>query len=164
MAQATRSPVVRGTHAISPQPCSKLPDMPGRVEIEYCVKCKWMLRATWICQELMSTFEKDQVISEIALKPSYEVAGVFDIRVDGVLVWSRKAEGRFPEAKEVKQKVRDILVPERNLGHSDAKTPVPQPAEQGPPAQLPRLSEGLGSSTTASSGGGNGDEGGGMAL
>ena len=26
-------------------------------------------------------------------------------------VWSRKAEGRFPEAKELKQRVRDVLVP-----------------------------------------------------
>mmetsp|Transcript_12610 Transcript_12610/g.35918 ORF Transcript_12610/g.35918 Transcript_12610/m.35918 type:complete len:127 (+) Transcript_12610:100-480(+) len=95
--------------------------MPGRIEIEYCVKCKWMLRATWICQELLSTFERDNIISEVALKPSFEVSGVFDIRVDGTLVWSRKTEGRFPEAKEVKQKVRDILAPDRDLGHSDTK-------------------------------------------
>mmetsp|Transcript_70518 Transcript_70518/g.210278 ORF Transcript_70518/g.210278 Transcript_70518/m.210278 type:complete len:158 (-) Transcript_70518:59-532(-) len=95
--------------------------MPGRIEIHYCVKCKWMFRASWICQELLSTFERDDVISEVALKPSVEVSGVFDIYVDEKLIWCRKAEGRFPEAKEVKQRVRDLLVPERDLGHSDSK-------------------------------------------
>ena len=30
-----------------------------QIEIEYCVKCKWLLRATWISQELLSTFSED---------------------------------------------------------------------------------------------------------
>mmetsp|Transcript_32347 Transcript_32347/g.65361 ORF Transcript_32347/g.65361 Transcript_32347/m.65361 type:complete len:131 (-) Transcript_32347:251-643(-) len=125
--------------------------MPGRIEIEYCVKCKWMFRATWICQELLSTFERDNIISEVALKPSFEVSGVFDIRVDGTLIWSRKVEGRFPEAKEVKQKVRDILAPERDLGHSDSKKSAgagepSSVAGTGTGANPAALSSGLGES------------------
>jgi selenoprotein W-related protein len=34
-------------------------------------------------------------------------------------VWSRAAEGRFPELKELKQRLRDVIAPERSLGHSD---------------------------------------------
>jgi selenoprotein W-related protein len=39
--------------------------------------------------------------------------------VDGVVVWNRKDEGRFPEMKELKQRIRDEIAPERDLGHSD---------------------------------------------
>jgi hypothetical protein len=35
------------------------------------------------------------------------------------VLWDRKATGRFPEAKEVKQRVRDRVSPSRDLGHSD---------------------------------------------
>eukprot|EP00434_Breviolum_minutum_P003923 symbB.v1.2.003448.t1/scaffold194.1/size275082/9 len=86
--------------------------MPGVIKIQYCVKCKWQLRAAWLAQELLSTFEQDDIITEVALVPSLKVSGVFE-------VWSRKAEGRFPEAKELKQRVRDVLVPSKDLGHSD---------------------------------------------
>jgi selenoprotein W-related protein len=45
--------------------------------------------------------------------------GVFEIRVDGELVWSRKVQGRFPESKELKQLVRDHVAPDKDLGRSD---------------------------------------------
>eukprot|EP00930_Biecheleria_cincta_P066074 TRINITY_DN52060_c0_g1_i1.p1 TRINITY_DN52060_c0_g1~~TRINITY_DN52060_c0_g1_i1.p1 ORF type:complete len:119 (-),score=22.50 TRINITY_DN52060_c0_g1_i1:115-471(-) len=97
--------------------------MPGVIKIAYCVKCKWMLRAAWLAQELLSTFERDEVISEVALVPSLAVSGVFEVTCDGETVWSRKVEGRFPEAKELKQRVRDVLAPSKDLGHSDVKAP-----------------------------------------
>jgi len=87
-----------------------------RIEIEYCPKCRWMLRAAWLAQELLSTFETE--LAEVALQPS-ELSGTFEVRLDGATVWSRKAEGRFPEAKELKQRIRDVVAPERDLGHSD---------------------------------------------
>ena len=34
-------------------------------------------------------------------------------RLNGKTIWSRKTEGRFPEAKEIKQRVRDIISPEK---------------------------------------------------
>ncbi len=86
-----------------------------RVEIEYCTQCRWLLRAAWMAQELLTTFEKE--LGEVALCPG--TGGVFEVRVDGDTVWSRKAEGRFPEAKELKQRVRDRVAPDRDLGHSD---------------------------------------------
>ncbi len=87
-----------------------------RIEIRYCPRCRWLLRAAWYAQELLSTFESD--LGEVALIPSEE-AGVFDIHLDGTRIVSRKALGRFPEAKEVKRLVRDLIVPERELGHVD---------------------------------------------
>lgn len=87
-----------------------------RVEIEYCPKCRWMLRAAWLAQEVLSTFETE--VGEVALQPS-AVSGTFEVRAGGELVWSRKAEGRFPEAKELKQRLRDVIAPGKDLGHSD---------------------------------------------
>lgn len=86
-----------------------------RVEIEYCTQCRWMLRAAWLAQELLTTFQAE--IGEVALMPG--TGGVFEIRVDDESVWSRAAAGRFPDIKEVKQLVRDRIAPGRALGHSD---------------------------------------------
>jgi selenoprotein W-related protein len=74
-----------------------------------------LLRAAWVAQELLTTFVDD--LAEVALVPG--TGGVFDIRLDGQLLFSRKDAGRFPEAKEVKQLIRDKIDPARSLGHSD---------------------------------------------
>ncbi len=87
-----------------------------RIEIEYCTGCRWMLRATWMAQELLTTFAG--VAGEVALIPGS--GGVFEVRAAGRTVWSRAAQGRFPEIKELKQAVRDAIAPEMSLGHSDA--------------------------------------------
>ena len=86
-----------------------------RVEILYCRQCRWLQRASWMAQELLTTFSEE--IGELALLPG--TGGIFEVRVDGVLVWSRKDEGRFPEMKELKQRVRDRIAPDMTLGHSD---------------------------------------------
>lgn len=77
-----------------------------------------MLRASWMAQELLSTFQGE--IGEIALQPGH--GGVYEVRVDGETVWSRQAEGGFPEIKLLKQRVRDRIAPHRDLGHSDRGT------------------------------------------
>ena len=41
--------------------------------------------------------------------------------LDGELIWSRAEMRRFPELSELKQIVRDRIVPDRPLGHSDKK-------------------------------------------
>jgi selenoprotein W-related protein len=86
-----------------------------RVEITYCTQCRWLLRAGWMAQELLTTFDTE--LGEVALVPG--TGGIFEVRVDGRLVWSRKEHGRFPESKELKQLVRDCVAPGRDLGHSD---------------------------------------------
>jgi selenoprotein W-related protein len=89
----------------------------NRIEILYCTQCRWLLRAAWMAQELLSTF--DHEISELTLKPG--TGGVFEVRANGVLVWSRKVQRRFPEITELKQLVRDHIAPGRSLGHADRK-------------------------------------------
>ncbi len=86
-----------------------------RVEIEYCTQCRWLLRAAWMAQELLSTFEAE--LGEVALVPGK--GGVFEVRVAGDTVWSRHDRKRFPEIKELKQLVRDVVAPGRDLGHVD---------------------------------------------
>jgi selenoprotein W-related protein len=86
-----------------------------RVEIEYCTQCRWLLRAAWMAQELLTTFEAE--LGGVALVPG--TGGVFEVRVDGTTIWSRKERGRFPESKELKQLVRDRVAPDRDLGHAD---------------------------------------------
>jgi selenoprotein W-related protein len=87
----------------------------NRIEILFCTQCRWLLRAAWMAQELLTTF--DQEISELSLKPG--TGGIFEIRANGVLLWSRKEQGRFPEITELKQLVRDHIAPGRDLGHAD---------------------------------------------
>ena len=89
--------------------------MTHRVTITYCTQCRWLLRAAWMAQELLSSFEEE--LSEVALRPGR--GGVFDVCVDDQSVWSRAAEGRFPDIKELKQRVRDRVAPGRDMGHVD---------------------------------------------
>ena len=88
-----------------------------RLEIEYCTQCRWLMRAAWTAQELLTTFPKE--LGEVALVPS--TGGIFDISLDGEMLWSRKAEGGFIELPLLKQLVRDRIAPDRQLGHSDRK-------------------------------------------
>jgi selenoprotein W-related protein len=93
-----------------------VPTARPQVRIEYCRQCRWGLRAAWLAQELLATFEEE--LGGVTLVPGR--GGVFEVRVEGELVFSRAAAGRFPEAAELKRLVRDRVAPGRSLGHSDA--------------------------------------------
>jgi selenoprotein W-related protein len=86
-----------------------------RITITYCTQCQWLLRAGWMAQELLSTFNGD--LAEVALVPA--TGGTFQIHYDGDLLWDRKRDGGFPDVRTLKQRVRDRLDPERDLGHVD---------------------------------------------
>ena len=92
--------------------------MKPQITIEYCPKCGWMLRSAYFAQELLTTFSDD--VKGVLLQPS-ENSGTFQIRIDDTLIFDRITAGGFPEIKELKQKVRDIVNPEKSLGHSDKK-------------------------------------------
>lgn len=89
--------------------------MANHVIITYCTGCKWLLRSAWMAQELLTTFENE--IDELSLRPGS--GGVFNVHINDRLVWSRADAGRFPDIKELKQKVRDEISPDRSLGHTD---------------------------------------------
>jgi selenoprotein W-related protein len=87
------------------------------VEILYCRQCRWLLRAAWMAQELLTTFEEE--LGGVTLTSG--TGGVFVVSVGGNIIWSREQEGRFPDIVELKQRVRDQVAPERALGHADRK-------------------------------------------
>lgn len=87
----------------------------ARLEIEYCTQCRWLMRAAWLAQEILTTFPGD--LREVAMVPGQ--GGVFAVRLDGKPLFSRQEKGCFPEPKELKQAIRDVVDPERDLGHSD---------------------------------------------
>ncbi len=86
-----------------------------QISITYCTQCNWLLRAAWMAQELLSTFSSE--IGGVTLVPG--TGGTFEIRADGALLWDRKRDGGFPDVKTLKQMVRDLIDPERDLGHID---------------------------------------------
>jgi selenoprotein W-related protein len=92
--------------------------MQHTITIEYCPKCKWMMKAAYFAQEFLTTFETE--LKSVTLQPA-EVNGVFIIQADGVKVFDRKEFGGFAEVKELKQMIRDVISPGKNLGHSDNK-------------------------------------------
>ncbi|WP_424058374.1 SelT/SelW/SelH family protein [Methyloceanibacter sp.] len=89
------------------------------IAITYCRLCNWMLRAAWMGQEFLSTFAEEA--GSLTLIPD-DTGGVFEVRIDGTLVWSRSEQGRFPEITELKQIVRDRIAPAHGLGHADRKS------------------------------------------
>ena len=87
------------------------------IEIEYCIKCRWLARTSWIAQELLSTFSNE--VQGITLMPS-NIAGIFEIRCGREIIWERGKKKGMPEIKALKQKVRDLIVPDRKLGHIES--------------------------------------------
>ncbi len=92
--------------------------MKYQITIEYCPKCNWMMRAAWIAQELLVTFEEE--IELMSLKPSPS-SGSFIIWIGDSAVYDRKTFGGFAEPKVIKQLIRDFIAPDKKLGHSDHK-------------------------------------------
>ncbi|KAI5810088.1 Rdx family-domain-containing protein [Peziza echinospora] len=125
-----------------------------RVVIEYCTQCKWMLRAAYYAQELLSTFSSLAIpvppetpntpyIADISLQPSSSGTFVVSIyttssesstdsssakanppgppllTITKHTLWSRALDGGFPETKELKRRVRNVIDPGRGLGHVD---------------------------------------------
>ncbi|WP_121356611.1 SelT/SelW/SelH family protein [Flavisolibacter nicotianae] len=90
--------------------------MKPTITIEYCPKCRWLLRAAYMAQEILTTFEDE--IGAVTLKPS-EVAGRYQISVGSEIIFDRKRQGGFTDIKEIKQLVRDVVAPQKSLGHSD---------------------------------------------
>jgi selenoprotein W-related protein len=85
------------------------------LSITYCTQCNWLLRSAWMAQEVLSTFSIE--MGDVTLTPG--TGGIFEIRLDGELIWERKRDGGFPDIKHLKQMVRDRIDPDRDLGHID---------------------------------------------
>lgn len=105
---------------------SSSPPAGPRVEITYCTQCRWLLRASWLAAELLTSFGTE--IGELALRPG--TGGVFRVRVAEEVVWDRTTDGGFPDLGQLKRLVRDRVAPGRSLGHTD-RAAGPVDAETG---------------------------------
>ena len=92
--------------------------MKPTLSIEYCPKCGWLLRAAYMAQEMLTTFNDE--LQAVVLQPSAE-NGRYIICIDEQKIFDRKEYGGFPEIKELKQLVRDVVAPGKSLGHADRK-------------------------------------------
>ncbi|KAJ5503619.1 hypothetical protein N7463_006493 [Penicillium fimorum] len=110
-----------------------------RISIQFCTQCRWMLRAAYFAQELLSTFNTD--LGEVALVP--KTGGVFtvtlwqgtlnregEVTTQELILWDRKRDGGFPEVKALKSLVRNVIAPGRDLGHTDRALKKQQQGEQ----------------------------------
>ena len=96
------------------------------VSIEYCSACRWLLRSVWLSSEILTTFANEPNLWSVELRPQSPPlmeGGQFIISasVNGeqITLWDRKTQGTFPEAKEIKQLIRNLVNPWLDLGHSD---------------------------------------------
>ena len=103
---------------------ASLHEQKPRIVITYCTQCQWLLRAGWMAQELLSTFGAD--LGAVTLVPG--TGGVFTITCNDDPIWDRKRDGGFPDAAALKRRVRDVVWPERELGHSDRKAGTAEPS------------------------------------
>jgi selenoprotein W-related protein len=78
------------------------------LEITYCQPCGHQPRAMEMVNQLLSSYgiplNKKMTIS---LKPSD--GGIFDVVLDGKVIFSRKQEGRFPTVDDIKSKIDPAL-------------------------------------------------------
>jgi selenoprotein W-related protein len=98
--------------------CIFVSEMKPVVTIVYCAKCNWLLRAAYFAQELLTTFTDD--LDGVTLRPA-ERSGDFRISVNEIPIFDRREYGGFADIKEIKQLVRDLVNPQKNLGHSEKK-------------------------------------------
>lgn len=115
MTQTPASPVAKPPLPSAP------PAVNTQVLIEYCTLCRWQHRANWLQQEVLSTFADE--VERVSLQPSS--GGVFRVWLNDTLIWDRVRDEGFPEARELKQRLRDHLCPERDLGHIDRQRTEP---------------------------------------
>jgi selenoprotein W-related protein len=69
-------------------------DRKPNITLEYCVPCNYTDRAKWTASELESRFG-----TAVTLIPS--AGGVFEVEVDGNIIFSKRRERRFPEMDEL---------------------------------------------------------------
>ena len=64
------------------------------ISIKYCVQWNYLPRATSLAAEIRKAFGVEAELIEGG-------GGIFDVKADEVMVFSKHKEGRFPENKEV---------------------------------------------------------------
>ena len=74
--------------------------MPVKITIEYCLTWHFTENAASLATELLVLYEKK--IESISVLPSTAM-GDFEVKLDGKLIYSKRASGRLPHPGEVEQ-------------------------------------------------------------
>ena len=75
------------------------------IEIIYCADCGYWPRTSWMLGELMTDIQ--HMVSDVKLIP--DTKGLFEWKVNGELVFSKAAMGRFPDMDELRELVYGYL-------------------------------------------------------
>jgi len=78
------------------------------VSIEYCVPCDYSKHALAAARELVKNYQ--HVIDELTFKMGSK--GVFEVKADDEVLFSKKALGRHPKPGEVLQAFQELVGPE----------------------------------------------------
>ncbi|GMH87537.1 hypothetical protein TrST_g13301 [Triparma strigata] len=134
-----------------PKPFASSPSesqTPGSLKIVFCDGCGWFARSQWYSYELFQTFHTrrlqkglEPLISETTIAAS-ENAGDWRMEINNQLVWDRRTDGGFPDLKLVKNRVKEVLDPSVDLGHSEIKCSNSS-AETGTETDASSLSSGF---------------------
>jgi len=74
------------------------------ISIEYCTSWGYTPKAVSLASVFLEN--KKNSISELRILPS--TGGVFEVQVDGKLIFSKKEVGRFPTPEEIKELTNKI--------------------------------------------------------
>ena len=69
------------------------------IEVVYCADCGYWPRTSWMLGELMTDIQ--HLVADVTLIP--DTKGLFEWSVDGELVFSKAAMGRFPDMDELRE-------------------------------------------------------------
>lgn len=75
------------------------------ISIEYCTSWGYVPKAVGLAQSIMNEHKNN--ISSLNIIPSS--GGVFEVKLNDELIYSKKELGRFPEEGEVENKIREKI-------------------------------------------------------
>ena len=88
----------------------------AEVLIRYCVPCRYQFKAIEDADAILKEF--GQELTELRLVPGDH--GVYDVEVDGAVVFSLETSLRFPETRELLRGIRE-RVPRKRSGKAKSK-------------------------------------------
>ncbi len=80
------------------------------VTITYCVPCRYQFKAIQDADAILKAF--GQRLSSLRLVPGHH--GVYDVEVDGRVVFSLDKAMRFPESQELVRMIRARIQPKKS--------------------------------------------------
>jgi len=78
------------------------------VSIEYCVPCDYSAQALQVTDELLRNYQ--HIIDRLELITGSK--GVFEVKVNNQILFSKKALKRHPEPREVLQLLKEVVGPQ----------------------------------------------------